>query len=167
MTATTGVGSQVSSVCSCLFIVSKVWSCLECSCWKKGGREEGGGEEVRKTCFLSKVYPLCTSRYRKKIMHNRCSTHPNAAIKLDSSNKSLHKMNVKALIKVTLWNCLKGIHEKKHIWWGQTSYIAIPRQCCFKLISSHQQGIRTACPAHHRFIYGGRTRTLVVQWFQN
>ena len=31
------------------------------------------------------------------------------------------------------------IHEKKHIWWGQTSYIAIPGQRCFELISSHQQ----------------------------
>ena len=38
---------------------------------------------------------------------------------------------------------------------------------CFELISSHQQGMRTAFPAHHRFIYGGCTRTLVVQWFQN
>ena len=36
--------------------------------------------------------------------------------------------------------------KKKHIWWGQTSYIAIPGQRCFELISSHQQGIRTACP---------------------
>ena len=41
-------------------------------------------------------------------------------------------------------------HEKKHIWWGQTSYIEIPGQRCFGLISSHQQGMRTACPAHHR-----------------
>ena len=30
---------------------------------------------------------------------------------------------------------------------------AIPGQHCFKLISSHQQGIRTACLVHHRFIY--------------
>ena len=29
----------------------------------------------------------------------------------------------------------------------------IPGQRCFELISSHQQGIRTACLAHHRFIY--------------
>ena len=35
------------------------------------------------------------------------------------------------------------LHEKKdHIWWGQTSYISDPWTA---LISSHQQGIRTAC----------------------
>ena len=38
---------------------------------------------------------------------------------------------------------------------------AIPGQHCFELISSHQQGIRTACLAHHRFIYAGATRTHV------
>ena len=43
--------------------------------------------------------------------------------------------------------------KKNHIWWGQTSYIAIPGQRCFELISSRQQGICTACLAHHRFIY--------------
>ena len=45
------------------------------------------------------------------------------------------------------------VHEKKHIWWGQTSYIAIPGQRCFEHISSHQQGIRTGCQARHLFIY--------------
>ena len=31
-------------------------------------------------------------------------------------------------------------------------------------ISSHQQGIRTACLAHHRFIYAGCTRTIVAMY---
>ena len=56
---------------------------------------------------------------------------------------------------------------KKTYLVGPDNDIAIPGQRCFELISSHQQGVRTACPAHHWFIYGGRTRTLVVQWFQN
>ena len=62
----------------------------------------------------------------------------------------------------TFVHCLISLHMKKHIWWGQTSYIAIPGQHCFELISSHQQGIRTACLAHHRFIYTGCTRTHVT-----
>ena len=44
---------------------------------------------------------------------------------------------------------------------------AIPGQRCFELISSHQQGIRATCLAHHQFIHTRRTPTLVVQWFQN
>ena len=56
----------------------------------------------------------------------------------------------------------------KNVYGGARQAIyTIPGQRCFELISSRQQGIRTACLVHHWFTYAGSTRTLVVQRFQN
>ena len=62
---------------------------------------------------------------------------------------------------------LVRIYMKKNISGGARQAKRSLDSGCFELISSHQQGIRTACLAHHWFIYTRRTRTLVVQWFQN
>ena len=46
--------------------------------------------------------------------------------------------------------CVLYIHEKIMVGPDKP---AIPGQRCFELVSSHQQGIRMTCPAHHRALY--------------
>jgi hypothetical protein len=43
-------------------------------------------------------------------------------------------------------------HEKTVSWWGQTSQRSLDSGC-FELVSSHQQGIRIPCLAHHPALY--------------
>ena len=49
--------------------------------------------------------------------------------------------------------CYMYVHMKKTLsWWGQTSQRSLDSSC-FKLVSSHQQGIRITCQARHPQLY--------------
>ena len=54
----------------------------------------------------------------------------------------------------------KGMYMKETISGGARQAIAIPGQRCFELISSHQQGIRTACLVHHRLYTRAHQNTI-------
>ena len=70
------------------------------------------------------------------------------------------------------WFCACGYVKiftwKKRIWLGQTSYIAIPGQRCFELISSHQQGIYThslssAPPVYIQWVHQNASGSVVSE----
>ena len=66
-----------------------------------------------------------------------------------------HLSQVYMLHDLTCWSydvASVRLHEKTLSWWGQTSQQSLDSGC-FELVSSHQQGIRVTCLAHHMYMY--------------